>query len=212
MSTDSTAPDTIVLVHGLWMTPRSWEEWVPYYERKGYKVITPTYPGFEVEVEALREDPTPIATATVPATVAHIAEAITELDVPPIIMGHSFGGTLTQLLLDRGCGAVGVAIDSAPTEGVHVTPLSQIKSLFPALKDPRNRHRASRLHSRRVPLRLHEHAQRGGVAEGLRPLPHPGSRQLDLGLRPHRQLQARSPGDVGQLQEPEPRPAPLHRR
>ena len=90
----------------------------------------------------MREDPTPIATATVPATVAHIAEAITELDTPPIIMGHSFGGTLTQLLLDRGCGAAGVAIDSAPTEGVHVSPLSQIKSLFPALKDPRNRHKA----------------------------------------------------------------------
>ena len=57
-------------------------------------------------------------------------------------MGHSFGGTLTQLLLDRGCGAAGVAIDSAPTEGVHVSPLSQIKSLFPALKDPRSRHKA----------------------------------------------------------------------
>jgi pimeloyl-ACP methyl ester carboxylesterase len=142
MSTDPTAPDTIVLVHGLWMTPRSWEEWVPYYEGKGYKVITPTYPGFEVEVEALREDPAPIATATVPATVAHIADAITELDAPPIIMGHSFGGTLTQLLLDRGCGAAGVAIDSAPTEGVRVNPLSQIRSLFPALKDPRNRHKA----------------------------------------------------------------------
>ena len=140
--TSEHAPDTIVLVHGLWMTPRSWEEWVPYYEGKGYKVITPTYPGFDVEVEALREDPTPIATATVPATVAHIAEAITELDTPPIIMGHSFGGTLTQLLLDRGCGAVGVAIDSAPTEGVRVSPLSQIKSLFPALKDPRNRQKA----------------------------------------------------------------------
>ena len=144
---NESAPDTIVLVHGLWMTPRSWEEWVPYYEGKGYKVVTPTYPGFEVEVEALREDPTPIATATVPATVAHIAEAITELDTPPIIMGHSFGGTLTQLLLDRGCGAAGVAIDSAPTEGVHVSPLSQIKSLFPALKDPRTATRRSASHT-----------------------------------------------------------------
>jgi pimeloyl-ACP methyl ester carboxylesterase len=142
MATDAKAPDTIVLVHGLWMTPRSWEAWVHYYEDKGFKVLTPTYPGFEVEVEALREDPTPIATATVPATVAGIAEQITELDTPPIIIGHSFGGTLTQLLLDRGCGAAGVAIDSAPTEGVRVNPLSQIRSLFPALKDPRNRHRA----------------------------------------------------------------------
>jgi pimeloyl-ACP methyl ester carboxylesterase len=142
MTTDRSEPDTIVLVHGLWMTPRSWEAWVPYYEAKGYTVLTPTYPGFEVEVEALREDPTPIATATVPATVAHIAETITALDKPPIIMGHSFGGTLTQLLLDRGCAAAGVVIDSAPTEGVRVNPLSQIKSLFPALKNPANRHRA----------------------------------------------------------------------
>ena len=73
-----TTPDTIVLVHGLWMTPRSWEEWVSYYEAKGYRVITPTYPGFEVEVEveALRENPEPIATATVPATVAQIAGEI----------------------------------------------------------------------------------------------------------------------------------------
>ena len=79
MNEASSPPDTIVLIHGLWMTPRSWEEWVPYYESKGYKVVTPTYPGFEVEVEALREDPSPIASATVPATVAHLAAAITDL-------------------------------------------------------------------------------------------------------------------------------------
>jgi pimeloyl-ACP methyl ester carboxylesterase len=142
MSSDSTSPDTVVLIHGLWMTPRSWEQWVPYYESKGYRVLTPTYPGFEVEVEALRADPSVIALLTVPQTVAHLAGVITELDRPPIVMGHSFGGTLAQLLLDRGCGAVGVAIDSAPTEGVRVNPLSQIKSLFPVLKNPANRHKA----------------------------------------------------------------------
>jgi pimeloyl-ACP methyl ester carboxylesterase len=137
-----TAPDTIVLIHGLWMTPRSWEEWVPYYEAKGYTVLTPTYPGFEVEVEALREDPTVIAELTVPEVVAHLAGVITELEKPPIIMGHSFGGTLTQIVLDHGCGAAGVAIDSAPTEGVRVSPPSQLKSLFPILKNPGNRHKA----------------------------------------------------------------------
>jgi pimeloyl-ACP methyl ester carboxylesterase len=137
-----TGPDTIVLIHGLWMTPRSWENWVPYYEEKGFNVLTPTYPGFEVEVEALRADDTVIAEATVPATVAHLASVITELDRPPIIMGHSFGGTLTQILLDHGCGAAGIVIDSAPTEGVRVNPLSQIKSLFPILKNPKNRHKA----------------------------------------------------------------------
>lgn len=135
-------PDTVVLVHGLWMTPRSWEHWVSYYEAKGLTVLAPAYPGFEVEVEALREDPQVIADLTVPATVDHLASVIEALDAPPIIVGHSFGGTLTQLLLARGLGAAGVVIDSAPTEGVHVQPLSQARSLFPALKNPATRHRA----------------------------------------------------------------------
>jgi pimeloyl-ACP methyl ester carboxylesterase len=93
-------------------------------------------------VEALREDPTVIAELTVPEVVAHLAGVITELEKPPIIMGHSFGGTLTQIVLDHGCGAAGVAIDSAPTEGVRVSPPSQLKSLFPILKNPGNRHKA----------------------------------------------------------------------
>jgi len=140
MTSDTSTPDTVALIHGLWITPRCWEEWVPYYEGKGYRVLTPAYPGFEVEVEALRADPSVISSLTVPETVAHLAGIITELE-PPIIMGHSFGGTLTQLLLDHGCGAAGVVINSAPTEGVRVSPPSQIKSLFPILKNPANRHK-----------------------------------------------------------------------
>jgi pimeloyl-ACP methyl ester carboxylesterase len=134
--------DTVVLVHGLWMTPRSWEHWVPYYEAKGYRVVTPAYPGFEIEVEALRENPDVIARLTVPETVDHLARVIESLDSAPIIIGHSFGGTLTQLLLGRGLGSAGIVIDSAPTEGVRMTPLSQAKSLFPALKNPANFHKA----------------------------------------------------------------------
>jgi pimeloyl-ACP methyl ester carboxylesterase len=135
-------PDTIVLIHGLWMTARSWEHWVPYYEGKGFRVLTPTYPGFEVEVEALRTDPEPIATATVPGTVEHLEKVVAGLGKPPIIMGHSFGGTLTQLLLDRGHGASAVAINSAPPEGIRVNPPSQLRSLFPFLNNPAKRHRA----------------------------------------------------------------------
>lgn len=136
------APDTIVLVHGLWMTPRSWEHWVPYYEAKGYRVLTPGYPGFEVEVEALRADPSVIADLTVPQTVEHLAGVVESLAAPPIIMGHSFGGTLTQLLLARGLGAAGVAINSAPTENVYVTPPSQLKALSPAFTHLASRHQA----------------------------------------------------------------------
>lgn len=135
-------PDTIVLVHGLWMTPRSWEHWIPYYESQGYTVIAPAYPGFDVEVEELRENPQVIASLTVPETIDHLAGVIESLDRPPIIMGHSFGGTLTQLLLARGLGAAGVVIDSAPPEGVRVYPFSQARSLFPALKNPSNARRA----------------------------------------------------------------------
>jgi pimeloyl-ACP methyl ester carboxylesterase len=129
-------PDTIVLVHGLWMTPRSWEHWVAYYEHKGYRVLAPPYPGFDIGVEALRANPSVIADLTVNETVAYLEAVVRGLDRPPIIMGHSFGGALTQILLDRGCGAAGVVIDSAPTEGVLVNPPSQIKSLFPILKNP----------------------------------------------------------------------------
>lgn len=135
-------PDTIVLIHGLWVTPRSWEGWKAHYEAKGFTVLTPAYPGFEVEVEALRENPDVIAELTVPETVEHLASVIGALPKPPILMGHSFGGALTQLLLARGLGAAGAVIDSAPTEGVRVTPLSQARSLFPALKNPANFHRA----------------------------------------------------------------------
>jgi pimeloyl-ACP methyl ester carboxylesterase len=135
-------PDTVVLVHGLWMTPRSWAHWVPHGEARGLTVLTPAYPGFEIEVEALREQPEVIADLTVAQTLAHLARVIEALPTPPIIIGHSFGGTLTQLLLARGLGAAGVVIDSAPTEGVRVNPLSQARSLFPALKNPANRHKA----------------------------------------------------------------------
>src|SRR5690242_20327615 len=83
-------PDTIVLVHGLWMTPRSWENWVAHFENKGYRVLAPPYPGFDIEVEALRANPSVIADLTVPETVAYLETVIRGLDRPPIIMGHSF--------------------------------------------------------------------------------------------------------------------------
>jgi pimeloyl-ACP methyl ester carboxylesterase len=140
--TEAFTPDTVVLVHGLWMTPRSWEGWVAHFEAKGYRVLTPGYPGFEIEVEALREQPEVIAHQKVPAILDHISAMIAELDQQPIIMGHSFGGTITQLLLARGLGCSAVVVDSAPTEGVRVNPPSQAKSLFPILKNPANRHRA----------------------------------------------------------------------
>ncbi|MFD1369049.1 alpha/beta hydrolase [Actinoplanes sichuanensis] len=139
----------IVLVHGFWVTPRSWENWIAHYEAKGHRVIAPAYPGFEVEVEALNADPSPIVNVTVPQIIEHIEAEIRALPEAPIIIGHSAGGAFTQILLDHGFGAAGVAMNSAPTEGVRVVPLSQVKSTFPVLKSPANRHKA-------VPLTLEQ--------------------------------------------------------
>jgi pimeloyl-ACP methyl ester carboxylesterase len=143
------APDTIVLVHGFWVTPRSWENWINHYEQRGFKVLAPGYPGFEVEVEALNADPTPILKVTVPEIIEHYEAVIRELPTAPIIIGHSAGGAFTQILLDHGFGAAGVAMNSAPTEGVRVVPLSQVKSTLPVLKSPANRHKV-------VPLSFEE--------------------------------------------------------
>jgi hypothetical protein len=68
--------DTIVLIHGFWVTPRSWEHWKAHYEQQGYRMLTPAYPGFEVEVEALNADPTPIENLSVPAVIDHLTDVI----------------------------------------------------------------------------------------------------------------------------------------
>lgn len=142
MTAPPAGPNTIVLIHGFWVTPRSWEHWITHYQNRGYRVLAPAYPGFEVEVEALNADPTPIEQVTVPQIISHLESIIRDLDAPPILIGHSAGGAFVQILLDHGYGAAGVAINSAPTEGVVVAPLSQLKATLPVLKNPANRHKA----------------------------------------------------------------------
>jgi len=134
--------DTIVLIHGLWMTGLSWEHWVDRYESKGYRVIARSWPGMEGDLEALRRDPSGVEHLGITEIVDHYDGIVRELDRPPIIMGHSFGGAFTQLLLDRGLGAAGVAIDSAAVKGILTLPLSTLRSGFPVLKSPANTHKA----------------------------------------------------------------------
>jgi len=139
---DRPTPDTIVLIHGFWVTPRSWEDWIAHYEARGFTVLAPAYPGLEVEVEALNADPSPIEALTVPKIIGHLEEVVGGVATAPVLIGHSAGGAFMQILLDHGFGAAGVALNSAPTEGVRATPLSQVRSTFPVLKNPANRHRA----------------------------------------------------------------------
>ena len=78
----------VVLIHGLWMTPRSWEGWGARYEDRGYRVLAPAWPGLEVEVEELRRDPSPLTRLDVPKVVDHYDGIIRGLESPPIVMGH----------------------------------------------------------------------------------------------------------------------------
>jgi pimeloyl-ACP methyl ester carboxylesterase len=145
MTANPTTPDTIVLIHGLWMTPLSWEHWVDRYTSRGYTVHAPAWPGMDGDIEELRRDPSAVAQLGVTEIVDHYDAIIRDLDQPPIIMGHSFGGLFTQILLDRGLGAAGVAIDSAPVKGILVLPFSTLKVAFPVLRNPANLHRTMTL-------------------------------------------------------------------
>jgi pimeloyl-ACP methyl ester carboxylesterase len=133
---------TIVLIHGLWMNPRSWEKWIERYESRGHKVVAPAWPGAEGEVEALRRDPSPLAGVDAESVLAHYEKIIRELDSPPIIIGHSLGGAFAQILNDRGLGSASVSLDGATVRGVRDLPLSTLRSSAHVLANPLNRNKA----------------------------------------------------------------------
>src|SRR5205809_5849687 len=98
---------TIVLVPSLWMTALCWEHWVKHYSDKGYCVVARSWPSMEGDIEQLRRDPGSFASLGLEDVVNYYEQIIRELETPPIIIGHGFGGLVTQILLDRGWGAAG---------------------------------------------------------------------------------------------------------
>ena len=131
--------NNIVLIHGLWMTPLSWEYWAHHFTERGYEVFAPSWPGMERDIRALRRQPETYANIGVKQIVDHYENLVIELESPPILIGHCFGGLVVQALLDRGLGACGVAIASAPIKGVWTLPYSTMRVVTPQLFHP---HRA----------------------------------------------------------------------
>ncbi|HXD55425.1 MAG TPA: alpha/beta fold hydrolase, partial [Solirubrobacteraceae bacterium] len=84
-------PDTIVLIHGLWMSPLSWEHWAARFEGRGFTVLAPAWPGMEGDVEQLRADTSAIDELGIGEILDSYEQKIRALEKPPIIMGHSFG-------------------------------------------------------------------------------------------------------------------------
>jgi pimeloyl-ACP methyl ester carboxylesterase len=124
---------SIVFIHGAWLTPASWNLFKGRYERRGYTCLAPPWPYDGRAVAELRRAPVPdLAQLGIAEIVSHYADVIRACAEPPILIGHSFGGLLVQLLLDRGLGAVGVAIDPAPIKGVLPGP-SALRAALPVL-------------------------------------------------------------------------------
>lgn len=124
---------TIVLVHGAWLTPASWDLFRSLYESRGYRVLAPAWPGLEGPLSTLRHGvPAAMARRTIKDLVDHYARTIQALPSAPILVGHSFGGLIVQLLADRGLGCAAVAIDPAPPRGVFPPP-SALKAALPVL-------------------------------------------------------------------------------
>ena len=136
------ATNTILLIHGLWMTPLSWEKWIARYEAQGHNVLAPAWPGIPDDIDEYRRDPSSTDGLGILDMADHYERIIKTLPEQPIIMGHSLGGLYTQILLDRGLGSAGVAIDSVPIRGVFLTPLTQLKSLLPFISNPANNHKS----------------------------------------------------------------------
>ena len=139
---NSTGRTPVVFVHGLWLLPSSWDRWATLFEEAGFTALTPGWPDDPETVAEANAHPEVMANKTVGQVADHFSEIARKLTQRPVIIGHSFGGLLAQILAGRGLSAATVAIDPAPFRGVLPLPFSALKSAWPVLGNPANRKRA----------------------------------------------------------------------
>ena len=132
----------VVFVHGLWMLASSWQPWRSFFEDNGYATLAPGWPDDPETVAQGRANPEVFARKSIRQVTDHMAEVISALQHQPAVIGHSFGGLITQQLAGRGLAAVTVPIDSAPFRGVLPLPLSALRSALPVIGNPANYRRA----------------------------------------------------------------------
>jgi pimeloyl-ACP methyl ester carboxylesterase len=132
----------VILIHGLWLLPGSWARWADLFKQAGYSPLTPDWPDDPETVEQARASPEVLARKTLEQVADHTTEIITALDNKPVVIGHSTGGLVAQMLAGRGLSAATVAIDPGVFRGVLPLPGSVLKGLGPFLVNPRTRSRA----------------------------------------------------------------------
>ena len=108
----------VVFVHGLWLLPSSWDRWAELFEHAGYAALTPGWPDDPDTVEQAREHPEVLAGKSIGEIADHFETVISKLDKKPIIIGHSTGALLTEILAGRGLATASVVISPAPSRGV----------------------------------------------------------------------------------------------
>src|SRR5712692_2013604 len=139
---NATGLTPVVFIHGLWLLPTSWDRWAAVFEKAGYTALTPGWPDDPETVAEAKAHPEVFAHKTIGQVAEHYAEVIGKLKKKPAVIGHSFGGLLTQIVAGRGLSAASVAIDPAPFRGVLPLPFSALKSASPVLGNPANRNKA----------------------------------------------------------------------
>lgn len=132
----------VVFIHGLWLLPSSWHRWETLFQEAGYATLAPGWPDDPESVDEARAKPEVFAGKSIKEVANHLEDVIRLLNRKPAVIGHSFGGLMTQILAGRGLSAVSVAIDPAPFRGVLPLPISALRSASPALSNPFNRGRA----------------------------------------------------------------------
>jgi pimeloyl-ACP methyl ester carboxylesterase len=133
---------SVVFVHGLWLLPSSWDRWRKHFETAGYATLAPGWPDDPETVAEANANPGVFSGKSIKEVADHFADVIRQLQRKPAIVGHSFGGLMTQILAGRGLSAASVAIDPAPFRGVLPLPISALRSASPVLANPLNRGRA----------------------------------------------------------------------
>jgi non-heme chloroperoxidase len=139
---NATTATPVVFIHGLWLLPSSWANWADFFNQAGYAPLTPDWPDDPATVEEARATPDVLAKKTLGQTADHTTEVINALDKKPVIIGHSTGGLLAQMLAGRGLSATTVAIDPGVFRGVLPLPASVLKGVGPLLVNPLTRGRA----------------------------------------------------------------------
>ena len=132
----------VMFIHGLWLLPSSWDNWAKLFEEAGYTALMPGWPDDPETVGEAQQHPEVFARKTVGQVADHFEDVSRKLDGTPVVVGHSFGGLLAQILAGRGVAKATVAVDPAPFRGVLPLPISSLKAASPALGNPANRHRA----------------------------------------------------------------------